>query len=465
MTEKQLREARAQKVAELRKMADTIAAENRSFSDDERKNFDTLEKDIGEIDSRIRDMARVAELERSAPEQRPSADVGRQDVDHRASARNAGRAEDREELRSLALQGWFRRNSAKRMPLTTEQERACELTGLNPDATELVINLAPTQSLQRAARAGWAGGYGQSYSGAEQRALSAVIGALGANTISETLVSSLEMNMLAYGSVMQASDIIRTSSGEPMYWPTVDDTTNTGSQIGEGTEVSTSANPTFGRRSWGAYKFTSNAVLVPYELTEDTTANLSVILGEILGERLGRILNSKCTIGTGAATPMGIVTAAPAATLSTGVATTASATAITWDEIIDFTHSIDPAYRTSGAGFMFSDGIYRYLRTLKDGIGRPLWADGPNATPPATLMGYPYFINQDMSQTITAGAATMLFGKLSMHKIRQVNQVRLYKLSEAYRMSDMDAYVCFTRADSNTLNAGTPPIKKLVQHA
>jgi len=34
--------------------------------------------------------------------------------------------------------------------------------------------------------------------------------------------------------------------------------------------------------------------------------NLETVLGDMCGERLGRIINRKCTVGDGAAGPMGI---------------------------------------------------------------------------------------------------------------------------------------------------------------
>ena len=125
-------------------------------------------------------------------------------------------------------------------------------------------------------------------------------------------------------------------------------------------------------------------------------------------------------------------------------------------------HSVDPAYR-QGAAWMFHDNIMLHLRKLLDGIGRPLWADGPNGTLPPTLKGYPYFINQDMQSSVATGTKTVLFGQLSKYKIRQVNNVRFFRLTERYRDNDQDGFGAFIESDGNLLTAGTAPVKHLLQ--
>jgi HK97 family phage major capsid protein len=294
-----------------------------------------------------------------------------------------------------------------------------------------------------------------------QRALSAVTGSTGAFTIlPASMVQQLEINMLAYGSVEAVAETINTSTGEPLVWPTADDTSNTGAQIGENTAASTSSQPSFTTITWNAYKFTSNGILVPNELLEDSQFDVAGMIGAMLGERLGRIANTKFTTGTGAATPKGIVNCA-----ASGV-TAASQTAIAADEIIKLSggqYSIDPAYRSMGAGYMMHDNILHALRLLKDGNGQYLWGSGMNSGAPDTICGFPVYVNQDMQSTIATGTTTVLFGLFSKYKIRRVGGTRLYHLTERYRDSDQDGFFGFQRFDGNLLNAGTATVKKLVQ--
>lgn len=445
---------------EARKKAD---AEKRDLTDDEVKSYKEPLARAKALAEQARDIGELETIEASATESR-----GRKADPDPAPAETRGgnrRPEITDEQRCLAIAAWMKRNLHSPREITESERDACKALRSNPDASEFVIRLAPAYAMNRGRRAGWAGGHGVSFQGAEERAMSALVGSSGGFYVGDTLLTQLEVNMLAYGSVMQVAGMLRTATGEPLSWPTVDYTTTVGSQVGESAVSTTGVAPSAGRVTWGAYKFTSNACLVPTELLEDSIFDVPTMVGQMLGEALGRILNQKFTTGSGAATPNGIVTAATAATLqSTGAATTASATAITWDEITDLIHSIDPALRP-GSAFMFSDPVYQHIRKLKDGMGRPLWADGPNSTPPALLQGYPYYINQDMATSVAANNATMIFGRLEKYKVRQVNEVRLYRMTEAYRLYDQDAFLAFIRADGNLLTAGTAPIKKLVQHA
>lgn len=459
---KELREKRSELLTEIKGIRDKIASENRARTEEETKRWDEVETELATINDQIQVLERGDEVDRFLNQRRDNG-AGR----GRAPGSDGGseRPLITDEQRCLSIQAWMRRNGSRKLDLRDEHVSACEAAGIDPNAEELVIRLHDANRMKRMRSAGFDGGYGRSYQGAEGRALSAVVGASGGYlTAPEEMVNNIEVNMLAYGGILQAAQVIRTAGANEMSWPTFDDTSNTGRQVGENAAVTATAEPFMGKKSWGAYKFTSDEILVPTELLEETPFDLPGLIGEALGERLGRILSTKFTTGSGAATPLGIVNSAAAATLSTGVATTASATAITWDEITDLIHSLNPAYR-QGAAFMFSDAVYQHLRKLKDAAGRPLWAEGPNSTPPATLQGHPYYINHDMASSIIASATTMLFGRLSQYKVRQVREIRMYRLVERHRENDQDAFLAFIRADGGVLQSNTPQIRKLVQHA
>jgi len=291
-----------------------------------------------------------------------------------------------------------------------------------------------------------------------RNALSGEDGSSGGYTKDQTLINNLELAMLAFGGMMQTSEIIRTATGEPLRWPTATDTANTGRQVGENASHDSGTDPTFGSVMWNAYTFTSDFVKVPNELLTDSVFNMPTVLGRMLGERLGRIQNTKYTTGTGAGTAKGITLCANA-----GV-TAASATSIAFDELIDLEHSLDPSRRSMpGVGYMFNDAILKALRKLKDGEGRYLWQAGANTGAPDTLNTYPYQINQDMASSIATTAITVLFGELSAYKIRQVGQIVLTRLVERFADTNQTGFLAIMRGDGNLLDAGDHPIKKLTQ--
>lgn len=454
---KELRENRAKLVPQMRTLADRQkewTAEDRTAWEAINKQYDDLtaeitrEEDAEKVASRL---AAVEDEQRSAAPP-PNQRTGRENADGRQESRDR---RPTEEDRCLAFAGWCRRQMD--LDVDERQQEAASRVGMRLDSKALSIDLPDSRYANQLANV-----YRSNHPTMVQRALSAVQGPAGAFTVPESFITSLEVAMLAWGGMRQVSEILRTTGGEEMSWPTADDSSAEGRQIGESEAVDTTganiAEPTFGRTIWRAYKFTSDAVLVPNELLEDSAFDVASVLGGMLGERLGRIQNRRCTTGTGAAQPRGIV---PASTL--GV-TTAAAAAITTDEIIQLEHSVDPAYRI-GASYMFHDNVLMALRLLKDGEGRYLWQSNVQAGAPDRINGRPYTINQHMASTVQANAITALFGQLNKYKIREVRGIRLYRLEERYRDNDQDGFVAFVRFDGNLLDAGGHPVRHLLQHA
>jgi HK97 family phage major capsid protein len=293
---------------------------------------------------------------------------------------------------------------------------------------------------------------------AEGRAAQTVTTTGGGYLIPTGFSNNLEKAMLDYSGVMSAATMLRTDSGNSLPWPTVNDTSNKGALLGINTQESEQA-ITFGVFNLDAYKFTSKSVLVPIELMDDSAFDFDGVVTPLLAERVGRILEQYCTTGTGSNQPNGIVTA------STAGVTGSSATAITVDDLIDLQHSVDPAYRRApGAAFMFSDSTLKAIKKLKDSQNRPLWLAGYDVNEPDTILGQPYFINQEMA-AIGASAKSVLFGDLSKYIVRTVKDMRILRLVERYADYYQVGFQLFVRADGDLLNAGTNPVKHLVHQS
>jgi HK97 family phage major capsid protein len=138
-------------------------------------------------------------------------------------------------------------------------------------------------------------------------------------------------------------------------------------------------------------------------------------------------------------------------------------TSIGYGDLVNLEHSVDPLYR-KGAKFMFHDTTLRYLKTLLDKYGRPLWVPGMTAGAPNTVLTYGYSINNDMAQ-IAVNAKTVLFGDLSKYLIRRVKELGILRLNERFADYGQVAFIGFARYDGNLLDAGTHPVNYLVQAA
>jgi HK97 family phage major capsid protein len=289
---------------------------------------------------------------------------------------------------------------------------------------------------------------------AEARAMSTTTDSEGGYLVPTDLGAAVEVALLEFGGVREVATVIRTETGAQIDLPTVDDSGNTGSIEGENDGLATT-DVTFGVKSLNAYKVSSDLVKIPFELLQDSAFDLASLLGRLLGERIARNSSALYTTGTGSSQPKGVVTASAAGVTAAGVA------AITSDELIDLYHSVGRAYRRSGT-WMMSDSTAKYVRKLKDGDNQYLWQPGLSMGLPDTLFGAPVITNDDMAALAT-GNKTVLFGDFSRYYIRDVGAVRLIRLNERFADNDQIAWVAILRTDGELADAGTNPIKHLVQ--
>jgi len=266
---------------------------------------------------------------------------------------------------------------------------------------------------------------------AEVRTQTAGTNSAGGYTVPTELASFIDKAMIATGPMYDSNlfTVINTTGGNTFNIPTVNDTTVAAVAHTEGGSVTDDggSDVTFGQASLGAYAFDTEWVRWSYELANDSILNMESLLGELLGERLGRIANSKLTTGSGSSDVEGIVTN------STAGKTAAATGAITADEIIDLIHSVDPAYRSSrSTAIMMNDSTLAAVRKLKDGQGNYLWQMGNyQAAVPQNILGYNVVVNQAMA-SLGAANKVMLFGDMSKFYVRKVGAPTLFVARERF---------------------------------
>jgi len=256
-------------------------------------------------------------------------------------------------------------------------------------------------------------------------------------------------------------DVLRTEQGNDIHFSTNDDTGTTGELLGENTDAfANAADLTFSNVILKAYKYSSKPFKVSNELLNDTGVDLMNYIAGVLATRIARIANTHFTTGDDTNKPQGAVTGATAGK------TTAASAAITFPEVLDLIHSVDPAYRKSpSARFMFHDNILLYLKKLtissSTNDSRPLWQPGYALGAPDTIDGYQYLINQDMASALATTNITMLFGDMKKYMVRTVNNYVVKRLDERFADLDQTAWLMFARLDGRYAN--TAAIKKMTQ--
>lgn len=293
----------------------------------------------------------------------------------------------------------------------------------------------------------------------ENRAQSVGTDTAGGYTVPTGFLNELITAMVAY-SPMFDENLVRqivTASGNSLEIPTMDDTANQAVLIAENTAAS-EEDLDFDQIVLGAYKYTSGLIKVSSELMQDSAINVEAEIRNAMAVRFGRGIGAALTTADGASKPHGIVPAAGAGL------TTAAAAAITFDELIDLQHSVDPAYRRApSTAFMFNDDTLKALRKLKDNDGNYIWQPANVQTgAPAMILNERYVINQGMAD-VAADARAVIYGDMQKYAVRRVRDVGIRRLDELFAVSDQTAFVGFARVDGEILDAGA--IKALVQAA
>lgn len=281
------------------------------------------------------------------------------------------------------------------------------------------------------------------------RALSTNIGNQGSFAIPVSFSNQIERRLLDFSGIMQSPvDVITTTSGEDILWPSVDDTANSGANIEEGTSAAELPDPTFGNNTLRAYNLTTNAIRVPNQLLQDSGIPMETLLVDLLAERAGRRMNIGLTNGTGANQPHGLVTATSSSTVAS-----ASSTTISYANLLNLQHAIDPAYRNSpSVAWQFSDQTLRAIRGIVDADGRPAWMPALSASltegAPGLLLGFRYFINQNMANIGSAtGTKIVLFGDHSKYKVRRVGGLAIGRSNDLGLLTNTTIFVGFARYD------------------
>jgi len=463
MTIEDLLKQKREKVTAANEIRDRVYKDQSGeWRGDDTAKFDALMTDVESISQQVERFAKLEAAERSLDDaEKPGERRSNPNENQRHSQSQRRPGQVSKEDRALAMHAWFAAGSPDGEGIISERHRdAAQRCGLNLGQKKLTLRLAPL-SLSRdeidvrgkvdpTLVRDW-----------EQRLtqVDVVSPDLGGHyTVPDEMMRPLEVAMLRFGGMRQVATIIRTATGAELPTPTINDTSNAGALLGEGLEH-TELDTEFSQLLLHAFKYTSKRVPVSVEYLQDNAIDFVGRIGGLLGERIGRITNTHFTTGDGNAKPNGIVTAAT----SSGI-TTAADDAISYDNVIDLKHSVDPAYR-DGARFMLNDTTLKILKKIKvpqfsgDTAGQPLWRAGMAASEPDSIDGDPYTINQQVASGVSAKA--MLYGLLNKYLIRDVRDVTLVRLDERYAELGVVAFLAFSRHDGDLLDAGTHPVKYL----
>ena len=201
----------------------------------------------------------------------------------------------------------------------------------------------------------------------------------------------------------------------------------------------------FGQVPIGAYKL-ATMITVSEELLNDSVFNLESYIAKEFARRIGNKEEEAFLVGDGTGKPHGVLAATGGGQVGL---TTAAATAITLDEILDLFHSLKSSYRGK-AVFVMNDSTIKAIRKLKDSTGQYLWQPSIKEGTPDTILNRPLYTSAYVPP-IAAGAKSIVFGDLGYYWVAD-RQGRVFKrLSELFAATGQVGFIATQRVDGKLI--------------
>lgn len=207
----------------------------------------------------------------------------------------------------------------------------------------------------------------------------------------------------------------------------------------------TESNSTFSQVTLGAHKL-GTLIKVSEELLNDSAFDLTNYISSEFARRLGDAEEEAFLTGNGTGRPTGILNDTNGA--KDGI-TTASATAITFDELIDLYYSLKEPYRKN-AVFLMNDDTVKAIRKLKDKNDQYIWQPSIQAGTPDMILNCPVYTSQYMP-TLTTGNKSVLFGDFSYYWIADRQGRTFKRLNELYAVNGQVGFLGSQRVDAKTI--------------
>jgi HK97 family phage major capsid protein len=265
-------------------------------------------------------------------------------------------------------------------------------------------------------------------------------GYLAPDEFERTLIEALEEENIMRG----LAKIIKTSSGDRKI-PVVA-SKGTATWVDEEGPIIESGD-TFTQVTIGAYKL-ATMIKVSEELLNDSVFDLSSYIAKEFGRRIGAKEEEAFFTGDGEGKPTGIFNSTGGAQLG---ATTAKATEITADELLDLFYSLKAPYRKK-AVFVMNDATVKVIRKLKDGTGQYLWQPSITAGDPDTLLNRPVKTSAYIP-TLEAAAKVIAFGDFGYYWIADRQGRAFQRLNELYAATGQIGFKATQRVDGKLILA------------
>jgi HK97 family phage major capsid protein len=264
----------------------------------------------------------------------------------------------------------------------------------------------------------------------------------------------------AFGGLAAEVDSFSTTSGNPLEYPSLDDTANSGDITAEEAAVADGDDLVFGTVALGAFKYTSAGagttlpLRVSFELVQDSAFDVQGLVARALGTRIQRKQAADWVNGGGTTLPFGILHDG----LTANVVLDTEATLI-YLNLLEVEAALDPEYWQNAKWLMSAGTWVSVIKRMEDTADRPLILpqsqSGIGGRPVRELLGYPVVIDQAcnaITQDGVDGGFALLGDLREAYVIRRVQDFVLIVDPYSRAVNGQIQYHAWERADGNIQN-------------
>lgn len=277
----------------------------------------------------------------------------------------------------------------------------------------------------------------------EQRAMSTTPTEGGYTIDTETLARVVQ-EKISYGAVLNQANTLNTGKGNPMNWAVSAEGAVKGVIVGEAQNHG-KKDTKFTNVVLGAFKISSQVILVSEELLQDSEIDMVAYITNIARARIDRGMNSYILTGTGTGQPKGLLNSI------TKEVAIENVSKFTWETLVDLFHGVDPAYRTSPKrAFGMHDKTLAKIRKFKNTQGEPIYIRSLATDKPDTVLGEPVVIDNEFPEFKTDGSAfkgAIVYGDWNAFIVRRVSGMTVKRLDELYAETGQVGFLAFERFD------------------
>jgi HK97 family phage major capsid protein len=432
-TIQELREQRAQNIADARKILDLATSEKRDLTADESAKSDSLLDEADKIKATIEERERAedrarrledAEKELRESGRRPPPPPNPRPGDNANGGRNGGGREDANEAREMTWR--VAGGETRRIPI--DLERRGSRAYREAFARYLVNGSTQGLDLRDINR------------DREERDLSADSDPDGGYTLAPTQMVGRLLQAVDDAVVMrQYATVIQLRGAQNLGVPTLDTDISDSDWT---TEIQTGSKDTamkFGKRELNPTPL-AKRILISRKLLRNSAIGIEALVQQRLAFKFGVTEEKSFLTGTGANQPLGVFVASANGISTARDVQTGSATDWTADGLIDAKFALKAQYWPNARWIMHRDSLKR-IRKLKDTTNQYLWQPGLTAGEPDRILDIPYTLSEFAPNTFTSGKYVAVLGDLRYYWIAEALSLEVQRLNELYAETNQVGYI------------------------